>query len=118
MYCAPSSPGLWEQFVVYQIEYADGTPNRIALKSTINSPGNGPYVSATNGGGSSIYANRTGIGDWESFYPSWFYGSFALSTYNGHYVVRERGGFDVLNANRTAIGPWELFKVNCLQGAL
>jgi hypothetical protein len=115
MVCDRTVEGSWEVFDVYEVTYATGA-KRVAFKSYV---GSGPYVSATDGGGSSIYANRSGIGDWESF------GVVSLSTTSGpgkalqansgHFLTREGNGGPgcVLNANRPSIGTWETFRVQC-----
>jgi hypothetical protein len=76
------------------------------------------YVSANNGGGSSIHANRNALGPWETFWPEHQPGGsgsfYSLKTVDGgHYVTAESGGNDVMNANRTGVGAWETFDVVC-----
>ena len=81
----------------------------VALASRANSR----YVCADNAGRSSLIANRTAVGAWETFQvvpvgdnvvALW---SFA----DNRYVTAESAGASALIANRTAIGPWEQFRV-------
>lgn len=115
MVCDRTVADSWEVFQVKEITYTTGA-KRIALKSDT---GSGPYVSATGGGGSSIYANRPAIGDWESFavisLSTGIGPRKALQASSGHYVTREDNGGPgcVLNANRPGIGTWETFQVEC-----
>jgi hypothetical protein len=109
-----------ERFVVQRIRDTNGNYNGyIALIDSAR----GQYVSATNGGGSSIYANRNALGIWEEFLPVTLKDLrqnpqpntriFAFETINGSYVTAEQGGGSVMNANRSVVGPWETFGVAC-----
>src|SRR5207249_825376 len=62
------------------------------------------------GGGSTVSANRTAVGAWETFTlvdvgPN----QVGFRTVNGYYLCAEGGGGGTLVANRTALGPWETF---------
>jgi hypothetical protein len=72
---------------------------------------NGQYVTADNAGASSLIANRTAIGPWETFdLISNSDGSVSLKAHaNNNYVTAENAGAAALIANRTAIGGWESF---------
>ncbi|MDC0747950.1 fascin domain-containing protein [Polyangium mundeleinium] len=81
---------------------------------------NGRYMVAEDGGGSTLEANRTSPGAWETF-RIWKIGgsgvihsgdSIALQSSNGKYVAAENGGGGEVNANRSSIGPWETLKVS------
>jgi len=77
-------------------------------------------VRAENGGGSTLEADRTSPGAWETF-RIWKIGgsgvihsgdSIALQSSNGEYVAAENGGGGEVNANRSSIGAWETLKVS------
>jgi hypothetical protein len=79
----------------------------ISLKAHANSQ----YVTADNAGASSLIANRTAIGLWETFdLINNSDGSISLKAHaNNLYVTAENAGAAALIANRTAIGGWEEF---------
>src|SRR4051812_46962710 len=81
----------------------------IAISARINQR----YVTAENGGASSLIANRTQVGPWEGFQVvDLGGGNVAIkSTFNGLYVTAENGGASPLIANRTQVGPWETFRL-------
>ncbi|MEY9861717.1 hypothetical protein ABH935_007360 [Catenulispora sp. GAS73] len=74
---------------------------------------NGDYVTADNGGGSALIANRTAIGFWEQFDEiDQGNGAIALRAHaNGLIVTAENAGAQSLIANRTAVGAWETFQL-------
>ena len=81
--------------------------DRVALRTS-----DGFFLSAEQGGGSRLVANRQFIGAWEIFKVVHRGGDrFAFETANGHYVVAEGGGGRDANANRNGIGAWEEFTV-------
>jgi hypothetical protein len=85
---------------------------RIALQAV-----NGQYLVAEGGGGREFYANRDGIGPWETLTVVRLGGNkVALASWTGHYVVADNGGGGALNANRTEVGPWETFTLVDLGG--
>jgi len=102
---------------VERVEDGQGHPTgQIALNQPISRvQWSNRYVSADNGGGGGIHANRTGIGNWESFTVEKLagYQRYALRTSNGSYVTAENGGGSVMNANRPSPGAWETFQVGC-----
>ncbi|MFK7908499.1 MAG: FISUMP domain-containing protein [Chitinophagales bacterium] len=90
-------------FNKYQCRCVKDVKNIIALK-TINNH----YLSAHNGGGSSLTSNKTKVGTWETFTMEELGNNkVSLKTHNGHYVVAENGG--AVNANRARVGTWETF---------
>jgi hypothetical protein len=68
-------------------------------------------VTAENAGASALIANRTSVGQWETFgLIHNADGSVSLkAAANSKYVTAENAGAAALIANRTAIGPWEEF---------
>ncbi|WP_194909551.1 SGNH/GDSL hydrolase family protein [Catenulispora rubra] len=74
---------------------------------------NGDYVTADNGGGSPLIANRTAIGFWEQFDEiDQGNGAIALRSHaNGLIVTADNAGAQPLIANRTAVGAWETFQL-------
>jgi lysophospholipase L1-like esterase len=68
-------------------------------------------VTADNAGASPLVANRTAIGNWETFdLLNNSDGSISLRAHaNNEFVTADNGGSSALIANRTAIGPWEEF---------
>ncbi len=79
--------------------------NTIALKTVSNH-----YISAKDGGGSAVAANRTKVGRWETFTMEELGNNkVALKTHTGHYLSAKDGGGSTLAANRTKIGRWETF---------
>ena len=82
---------------------------------------NGRYVSATGGGGSSIFANTGRAGGWAVFdLIDTNGGNFnngdpvCLKTSGGYFVTAEGGGASVLNANRVTCSLWEKFTIYSL----
>lgn len=74
---------------------------------------NGRIVCAEAAGGTSLIANRTAVGPWETFTIVPRGGSMVAlrATANNRYVCAEGGGNDPLIANRTSVGPWETFQL-------
>jgi hypothetical protein len=72
---------------------------------------NGDIVTADNTGTSPLIANRTSVGQWESFdLINNADGSVSLRAHaNGDIVTADNAGASPLIANRTSIGPWEEF---------
>ena len=72
---------------------------------------NGEYVCADNAGTNALIANRTSVGQWESFQVvDAGNGNIAfLALANNKYVTAENAGATNLIANRTAVGAWETF---------
>lgn len=88
--------------------------NRLATFTSSN----GSYLSAENGGGSGLYANRPAQGPWERFTIIDIYqgalmsgDAVCLRTDNGYFVTAENGGGRETNANRSTCGPWETFQI-------
>jgi len=83
----------------------------------------GAFLTARSGGGSDLYANKFGPGEWETFRVIDLNGGklqnfdrVCLRTSNGHFVVAEMGGGREVKANRGACGPWETFRIVLLSG--
>jgi lysophospholipase L1-like esterase len=74
---------------------------------------NGDIVTADNGGGSPLIANRTAIGFWEQFDEiDEGNGAIALRAHaNGLIVTADNAGAQPLIANRTVVGGWETFQL-------
>jgi hypothetical protein len=96
-----TSPGPFEKFTVTMGDVS------------ILSPVFGTYVTAANGGASSLIANQTMIGPEQTFRV--VFNSDAtislLAFADNRYVTAENAGASALIANRTAIGLWEKFSV-------
>ena len=73
----------------------------------------GDYVTAPDGGASSLVASATSVGTAEQFDEIDLGGGMlALRAHaNGMIVTAENAGAAPLIANRTAVGPWETFQV-------
>ena len=81
----------------------------IALRSA-----NGKFVSAENGGGGDLTANRTVAASWETFtLETEANGRVHLRTVNGMYAAAENGGGGFVHANRTTAQAWETFELVC-----
>lgn len=113
MGCTDSKMRDWDTFTVYRVLDGENDTGKIALQENYGHR----YVSAENGGGGGIHANRSWVGVWELFRPEQQQGAnglYSLSTYNGpFYVTAENGGGSVMNANRPGVGDWEKFYVYC-----
>ncbi|HWG24657.1 GDSL-type esterase/lipase family protein [Actinospica sp.] len=88
------------------------TPPNVPVIS-LRAHANGDIVTADNGGGSALIANRTSVGIWEQFDEiSQGTGYIALRAHaNGLIVTAENAGAQPLIANRTAVGAWETFQL-------
>ncbi|WP_063627936.1 GDSL-type esterase/lipase family protein [Actinospica robiniae] len=88
------------------------TPPNLPVIS-LRAHANGDYVTAENGGGSALIANRTAIGYWEQFDEiDEGSGAIALRAHaNGLLVTAEAAGAQPLIANRTVVGAWETFQL-------
>ena len=78
----------------------------------------GQFVSAENGGGGALNANRPTASTWETFTLYDLNGGalqsgdlVALGTLDGHFVCAENGGGGAVNATRTDAQDWETFRV-------
>jgi Fascin domain len=103
-------------------QWSNGVSNHLTILTNLGSSGvefrtrvtlksaNGKFLSAENGGGGVIGANRTSAYQWEHFdilyLPD---GKVALESANGNYVSAENGGRSSVNANRSAIREWEKY---------
>lgn len=84
---------------------------------------NGKYVSAQNGGGSTLVASASVAAAWETF-PINDLDTAQLSSadhiqlraYNGQWVCADNGGGSTISANRAAPGAWETFVIECGSG--
>ncbi|MGH8017099.1 MAG: fascin domain-containing protein, partial [Opitutaceae bacterium] len=81
---------------------------------------NGLFLCAEGGGGSTLVANRWGVGAWETFRIHRLAGPGLISTgdavslqavENGHYWCAVNGGGGIVDANRTGVGSWETFTI-------
>ncbi len=72
---------------------------------------NGDYVCADNAGTNALIANRTTVGQWESYQVADAgSGNIALlALANNKYVCADNAGATNLIANRTSFGQWETF---------
>jgi hypothetical protein len=88
---------------------APGTGTVISLKSHAN----GDYVTADNAGASPLIANRTSIGQWESFDEIDQGGGYiALRAHaNNMYVTADNAGAAPLLAKVNSVGTWEQFQL-------
>lgn len=94
-----ATAGEWEAFIM-----AGLGDDRVSLLSHVG------LLSAKNGGGSAVYANRVVPGDWETWrLVTNADGTVSLQAIGGHYFVAEDGGGRECNADRVAIGDWEKF---------
>jgi hypothetical protein len=92
-----------------------GTIDRFVVSTasavSLRSHANNDYVTADNSGASPLIANRTAVGQWETFdlidNPD---GSVSLQAHaNNDIVTADNAGASPLIADRTAIGQWEEF---------
>jgi hypothetical protein len=76
------------------------------------SQANGRIVTAENGGGAYLIANRAAIGPWERFHLNESLSSGStinIRVSNNQFVTAENGGGGAVNANRNAASVWETF---------
>jgi hypothetical protein len=108
----PGSASTCESFQIIDLNGGDinhGDSVRIRI--------GGYYLSATNGGGSTLMANVTSPGSWETFTIRKTSGSgrildghrVAFQAANGMYVYSDNGGGGAVWVSGTAIGGWEPF---------
>src|SRR4051812_49294431 len=115
----PTQAGRWEMFSLIPAEpdateISSGRP--VGMRAE-----NGMYLSAENGGGSVLNANRPWLRDWETFYPEKIAGqsgdaivtgdSVHFRTINGNYICAEGNGGGEVNATRPAAAEWETFRL-------
>lgn len=88
---------------------AAATTEVVAIRAKINNK----YVSAENAGQSSLIANRTAVGPWETFDLVRINSTdiYLRAHANGKLVCAEAGGGAALISNRDAVGPWETFQL-------
>lgn len=81
----------------------------VAIRAKINNK----YVAAEDGGNSSLIANRTAIGPWETFDLIHVNSTdvYLRSHANGKYVCAESGGAAALISNRDVPALWETFQL-------
>jgi len=96
------------------------TTRALTLKTAVG----GQFVSAENGGGGDVNANRPVAQGWETFTLYDLNGGtlqngdlVSLGTANGHFFCAENGGGSVLNATRTDPQDWETFRVVKIGGS-
>lgn len=114
----------------FEIDVAPGDPVLPALVQKINGNGggggaaggqivglraraNGRVVCAEAAGGSSLIANRSVVGPWETFTIIPRGGNLVAlrAAANNRYVCAENGGTTALIANRSAVAQWETFQL-------
>jgi beta-glucanase (GH16 family) len=99
---------------------AGATTRSITLRTAVG----GLYVTAENGGGGAVNANRPAASTWETFTLYDLNGGalqsgdlVALGTLNGHFVCAENGGGGEVNATRTDPQSWETFRAVKIGGS-
>ncbi|HVK23546.1 MAG TPA: phospholipase C, phosphocholine-specific [Actinokineospora sp.] len=106
---------LWSRRLVGHIETGaasvTGSDSAAVVAVGLRSQMNNRFVCAENAGASTLIANRTGIGPWETFdliaNPD---GTVSLrARVNGKFVCADNEGSSALVPNRVAIGGWEKF---------
>ncbi|MBM9506681.1 glycoside hydrolase family 3 C-terminal domain-containing protein [Actinacidiphila acididurans] len=121
----PITAGKTVQAVVLPNVSSSAASNTVAMHifaMTVSSPAattvvslrahaNNQIVTADNAGASPLIANRTSVGQWESFdLLTNSDGSVSLRSHaNNEIVTADNAGAAPLIANRTAVGPWESF---------
>jgi len=121
--CLASPRDIAEGEPVTRAALAAGTSTRpITLRTALA----GLYLSAENGGGGAVNANRTAAAAWETFTLYDLNGGnlqtgdlVQLGTVNGHVLCAENGGGNgsVVNATRSDALDWETFRVIKIGGA-
>jgi hypothetical protein len=102
--------GPWETFTILVLNDTDDD----GVNLTAVQAHTGRYLSAHNGGGSWLLANRHEIRDWELFTmtaPPDKPGLVAVQALGGHLWCAERGGGSWVTCSRIDIGPWEQFQL-------
>lgn len=106
-------------FIALDLNHGELTSgDRVAFKTR-----NGTFLSAINGGGERLLADRTAIGDWETFYvarvtqrasdDSIKDGDIvSLKTAKGNYLSLRPGAGSEVDAKATAAGKSEWFRIN------
>ncbi|MEZ4473215.1 MAG: hypothetical protein R3F60_21000 [bacterium] len=93
----------------FDLFLAPGTTNSWGLRT----PNNGYWVTAQNGGGSTVFATRpfaAGIYNWEQWrIEGNGDGSVYIRAYNNYFLRAENGGGAGVMADRTTVGPHERF---------
>ena len=73
---------------------------------------NNYFLSAEQGGGGGLYADRDRVQGWEKFSVIPVdHKHVAIQTYKGKYLVALNGGDDVARADRNRVGEWEKFEI-------
>jgi hypothetical protein len=94
----------WERLLIASVNN-DPAANRISILSHVG------LFSALDGGGQSVYANRSKVEDWEKW--TLINNSDGTVSFKSnddrHYLCAEGGGGRECVVNRTQIGPWEKF---------
>jgi hypothetical protein len=92
---------------------AGATTRALTLRTAVGAQ----FVSAENGGGGAVNANRPTAAGWETFTLYDLNGGaletgdlVALGTFDGHFVCAEDGGGGVVNATRLDAQDWETFR--------
>lgn len=108
--------GDWEKWELFGI--ADGL---YCIRAHLNKK----YLSAENGGGGDLYANRDKVSRWELFmfaepstvnlYAPNDGDEIIILSYSTHLLSAEEGGGGKVKANRTSVGGWETFKIQYLE---
>lgn len=104
-----------------------GSPNRMLYSKPVLysfKSDQGQYVTAENGGGGAVNANRPRIDEWEYFSFTDLNGGalesgdrIHVQSDNGMYLVAESGGGREVRSNRTTPGPWETFTIRKVGGS-
>jgi len=114
---------------------ADDQPTRSSISAAVIAPGattrtltlktavGAQFVSAENGGGGDVNANRAVAQGWETFTLYDLNGGTLqsgdlvnIATADGHFFCAENGGGGVLDATRTDPASWETFRVAKIGG--
>lgn len=88
----------------FEVHEVDGNQNKWQLRALKNNL----YLSAENGGGSSMIANRTAASGWETFFvEQQFTGVFALKTFAGNWLGIDGTDSSALIAKASSASTWE-----------
>lgn len=114
-------PYSWERFTLIDASSVTSS-GPVEYRANIRAS-SGHYWSADDGGGGSLYANRTVPRSWETFTLKDLDGGqlvcgdrIQVRTHNHHWVVAEGGGGGSLKANRTVPRSWETFIIDEVSG--